>query len=125
MSDRWELIRAIHSDKTGVPPHVVDYIAVRDILFSCISGISNESIANFFHMDEEYVQEVLIEFLHFDGLEEDLTIRPYLFYKKSVNHVDFALQIHDIVPDADLIVELFYACEVFDKIKEEIIKYDK
>jgi len=124
MSDRWELIRAIHSDKTGIPPNVVDYIAVRDILFSCISGISNKSIADFFHMDEEYVREVIEEFFDTSGLSVDLPVRPYFFYKQDMSGSEFADKLSEYL-DPSSIMDMYLACAMFDKIKEEIIKYDK
>jgi hypothetical protein len=76
----WALVRVLHSLLTGIPPDVVDYIAVSKVLQGCVSGLSNQTIAKSFEMDEDYVRKVLEKFFSFEGWKWDLSINPILIY---------------------------------------------
>lgn len=118
----WDLIRAIHSDKTGIPPHVVDYIAVYDILKQCVSGKSVDTIAVFLEFTSEYVVEVSKKFLFTEGWSIDLSINPYQLYLAGLYNMrkyKRVMQCISSLSDYD-IMNSFRACYLFNKIEQEL-----
>lgn len=128
MEDNWRTIRAVHSSITGIPPHVVDYIAVEDILVNFVQGLSTTSIADLYEMDMSYIEEVLKDYLFCTGWVQDLKFNPLKVFKESFaeseifNNKIISYNIkygYDIPP-----FSLFNVCKLYIKIKEQIELWD-
>ncbi len=121
----WDLIRAVHSEKTGVPPHVVDYIAVYDILKLCVSGKSIDSIAESLEFTSEYVMETIGKFLLLPEWEE-CTINLYHLYLASLRDLQQYRKIVSRISSMSEqdITSSFSACYLFYGIEQELISHD-
>ena len=121
----WDLIRAVHSDKTGIPPHIVDYIAVYDILKHCVSGKSVDSIAESLEFTLEYVGETIGKFLL---LSEWIgySINPYHLYLASSQSIYRYRKIVSRISSMNEsdIVSSFSACHLFYEIEQELKSHD-
>lgn len=126
ISKHWELIRAIHSEKTGIPPHIVDCIAIYEILSKCVRGLSNKTISKLFDFKIQYVEVVLKEYLNFDGWRKNLAISPYHIYRASLtspNKFSKALQVMSNLSIQEIKMS-YEICFKFEKISKEIEKYE-
>lgn len=122
----WDLIKLIYWKKFGIPPMVVDFIAVQDVLRKCVSGYGNRTIC--FATDEpiNYVRDTLIYFLGFAGWDDDLDINPLAVYNACDNSFEKYKQ--DIVITSALLTDFqielsFKVCERYKTILKEIKKY--
>ena len=119
----WNKLRALHSEKTGIPLHIIDYIAVESILSLCVSGLSNKSIANHLDMDFDYVVDVIESFLKISGWEDDLDFNPNKeFHNAFMDVVQYSWLLTEY--EVDIVAKSFIACYRFNYIKEEIKNYE-
>ena len=88
----WEQIKQIYKEKYNVDPEIVELLAVMDILNAFVSGMSNKSIANCFDIDENYIDDVLIEYLNQIGWPYDLDKNPLRVYNLSMDEKDFEVK---------------------------------
>lgn len=123
----WDYILNKYSKAESLPPIVVEYIAVFDILKYSVEGISNKRISSRLNMPVDYIENVLIDFLHFTGWDVDIDFSPVaLFYLSACNYSVFyykviSTSLYDV---SDNIITLMYnICIRFNKIKETINKY--
>ena len=131
MSNEWELIRAIHSYKTNVPPHVVDLIAVKELLRLYAEGTCVTDISLLLSLDVEYVRAVLQDYYSvvFVDWSATLEFNPYKFYKESSGDLD--LYIEKVCLFADFVIlteaDIIYTwlvCKEYEIYKKEIEEYE-
>jgi hypothetical protein len=122
MNERWEIIKKIHSEKTGTPPHVVDYIAVFDILSKSVRGLSNITIAKLLKFDVGYVEEVLKTFLGYPGWCRNLEVSPLYCYELGfTSYTKFEILMKKDKTLSDEEIKLAYlTCMKYEIIKQEI-----
>ena len=81
MVSTWDILSKIYKKEFGVPKKVFTVMCTRAILLLCVSGMSNESIAEFLKIDENMVKKHVKDALNFDGWSMDLCYNP-LYYSK-------------------------------------------
>lgn len=121
IDEHWDQFTTILSKLFKVDKHIIDLIAVQEVLILIASGYSNKSVSRRLEMEEDYVSEVCQEFLKFPGYEEDLDINPYFAFRRSVSFDDFVFEIKLLtkVLDKDCIV-WYNVSEEYDKIRKEV-----
>lgn len=77
----WEFIQFIYKKNYDIPPRIIDYIAVMDIVELCARGKSCKSIAKLLKFSYKYVRSVILEFLNFDGWDKDFETDFLLRYE--------------------------------------------
>lgn len=82
----WDLVANVLAERLKMPRKVLDYIAVKDILTLCASGISDKEIGKFLDTDEAYVSEVIGTYLKTSGWQSNLDINPYMIFKTLLQH---------------------------------------
>ncbi|MEM4134559.1 MAG: hypothetical protein QXV73_05120 [Candidatus Micrarchaeia archaeon] len=116
----WDVIKSFYKNTFNIPTLYIDYIACYPILIDCVTGYSNASISRRNRVPEDYVQDVIIDFLNFLGWEEDLDINPYAIYKKTSGNFEFFTQ-EVLISSAYLTLEdikfIFRICKRFNKLK--------
>lgn len=125
----WESFKQYLHERTGIPSKVFDYMAVRDILHLIASGSGVDTVANFFDIEVETVQEVCSEFLNFSGYPEDLDINPYMifnqvnYYGRSIN--DFIHEVSTLTPyyTVEEIKSFYTICLRFKDIENTLERY--
>lgn len=119
----WDLIKKLYEDNFDVNGHVIDYVAVNDILKFCVSGFSNEKISGLLKLDQAYVHKVIYNFLGFYGWEADLDLSPWrIFCRVNGSKFAFAKEIEvltNLVND-DIIELAFRICSIYNSIRGEI-----
>lgn len=114
----WDLIRALHSEKTHIPPSVVDYIAVEEILRDCAVGLSNTTIASSYNMDIDYVNGCTNYFLEFSGWTDDLSVSPLVFFDNGELEKLSEFDLSD-----ETIKQARLVCLKYNRIKELIDEF--
>lgn len=125
-SKHWKLIQLINQGTTGIPPNILDIIAVKDILYHCVCGYSVEDISVTLDMDESYILEVIKDFLNFSGWEKSLRVSPYRLYRTSSEDIESFRKTFTLVgqiKDREIISSAYTICYRYDKLKEELQKY--
>lgn len=121
----WIKFRKFYSELYHIKNSLVDMIAVYEILLFCASGRSNKTIARFLDMEEDYVSDVLEEFISFRGFEYDLDLNPSSIFDRVENFEEFVNEVKLVSPlsvDTELI--LWYSvCTRFNSIRERIDKF--
>lgn len=127
VNKNWKLIRLANEKYLKIPPAISDFIAVKDILRLCVSGLSNKTIANELDTTVDYVKDVLQHYMEFEGWEEDADFNPYFIYKKSNdNFIAFCQELRNISPVTDLLdipLMMFRMSKIYDKIIEKITEF--
>jgi len=122
----WSHIKKLHSDKTGVPERIVEYIAIFEMCRLCATGVSNTTISEMLELEEYYVKESLIDYLDFPGFPANLAFSPYRFYK--VARGDFDTFVRNLKGTYNMpfkwIVTVFGLCTKVEFIEEKIKEYD-
>jgi hypothetical protein len=126
MNSSWQTVIDFYKIAFGIPEKVVNFLAVYEILESCCTGMSNDTIAKYLSEDSDYVKGVLIEFLNFRGWDKDLDISPLFVYNKVSGMKELywasVMAIPDLIPRS--YVEKSYSiCNKFLKIERMINKY--
>lgn len=103
----WDLFADTLADKLRMPRRVLDYIAVKDILILCASGICDSEIAKFLDTDEPYVREAIGSYLKTSGWQFNLDLNPYMIFKTLVLHgysslEDFCKELQVLSPTTTL-----------------------
>lgn len=121
----WAKFKLLFSDLFKVDSRMADLIAVQEILLFCVSGRSVRSISLYLNVSEEYVREVLYEFLKFQGFEYDLDLSPISVFKRHKDFDSFVIEIQTLSPvtiDKEFII-WYNICNKYDSIREEIAKF--
>jgi hypothetical protein len=122
----WDVIKRIYKDKFNVSGKVVDYIAVQKILKCCVDGHKNSVIASITKQPVGYVNDVIVEFLHFYGWKETLDICPLMCYKRASKDykrfIDICYKESNVLTK-DMIKTAFDICVIYHRILGEINKY--
>lgn len=119
----WYTVRDLIKKLFLISNQLIDYIAVYEILDLSMCGRSNKSISNAIDTDEDYVVEVLNEFLDFPGFEEDLDFYPITLYiksKGSFNMFETLCCTVDYYGDIELLYE---SCKKLVDIKKEVDRF--
>jgi hypothetical protein len=122
----WEEVKKLYGDKFNADEHLVDYIAVSDILKLCVSGLSNTTISRIMDLDCIYIERVNFSFLGFLGWQLDLDLSPWKIFK-SVNgdRLVFEKQIWDLTEllNDDIIDLAYRVCSIYSSIRKEIDEF--
>ncbi len=126
MTKTWEMIQTMYKKLHGIPPRVVDYMAVEPIVKLCADGRSNSFISRKLNLDISYVSFTLKEFLRFPGWEEDLDISPLSVY--NLSYRDFIVYKTNMrslssTIDKNTINKSFNICRSYHTIRKEIEEY--
>jgi hypothetical protein len=122
----WEYVKNFYVQHLHFPPRVVDYIAVDQILKYCVEGISVKSIAGYTESDEEYIAQVLVEFLEFLGWSEDLDVNPLAIYERlNGDYKEFRTEIELLTPlmPSVKINKSYGLVRKYLRIRKEVDKY--
>ena len=122
----WDAVKQLYKDKFGVEGHLVDYVAVNEILRMCVSGISNERICQSLGLDGVYVSGVIWDYLGFHGWALDLDLDPWrIFCSVTGNKWAFAKKIEDLTEllNNDIIEVAYRICSIYNSIQGEIEKF--
>lgn len=124
--DSWDFIKYFYKIKFNYPSHIVDLLAVSDILYNSCLGYSNTRISRKLHIDVNYVGSVLIEFLGFSGWYDDLIYSPIAIYKQDTRLDRFRVLVYniDIFLDENTINISYKICKQYYEIKDRIDKYN-
>jgi hypothetical protein len=126
-NERWIEIRKILSNAKGIPEHVVDYLATINVIRMCAHGLSTTKIAYFNDLSVEQVENILFQFIGFKGWLLDLDLNPWSVFETSRGNYEFydmkILSLTNLV-DCDIIRLSYRVCKAYERIKEEIEKYD-
>jgi len=122
MRNVWEEIKRLISDTTGISVGMVDLLAVKEILFQCVSGLSVSHIANYVDQDEKYVREVLEDFLGFGGWTFDLDFSPISCYNRSNNMEEFMESVKSFSPLTTKFVAImaYEQCERYKELERKL-----
>jgi hypothetical protein len=127
MEYSWTQTRKLLSDARDMPELVVDYIATVGIIKQCAYGLGNMKIAYFNDLEVEQVESILFQFLGFKGWLLDLDINPWHIYQTTQgNHELYEIRILSLtnLVDYDILRLSYKTCKTYERIKEEINKYD-
>lgn len=105
MSSVWEKVKDLINERTGLSFEILDLLAVNEILLQCVQGLSVTHIARYIEQDEQYVRDVLMEFLDFGGWEVDLDFSPIVVYNRCVDKKEF-------INDVDIFSPFTYSDDV-------------
>ena len=121
----WEKVKELIHNKTGISFEVLDLLAVNEILLQCVQGLSIAHIAYYVDQDEDYVSNVLEEFLGFSGWSLDLDFSPIVCYNRTNSLVEFLKEVDSFSPlTTKFVAKLSYEiCRKYKKL-ERIIKND-
>lgn len=125
-SKRWKLFTEYVSNEFGISEELLNYIAVEEILSCCVTGLSNNTIANICNCDIKYIKEVLNDFFEFDGWKEDLDINTYYLYESSGKIIDSYRMLIKTLSSASDDIDIdksFYICKKYEEILEKVNKY--
>lgn len=100
----WDAVKNIYYLKHGIPTDIIDLIAVKEILFKCVTGYSTEDISMYMQLSFDYVNEVLEHYFNFGGWTHSLQINPYPLYdedfqefKNRITEKDFFMEDEEII----------------------------
>jgi hypothetical protein len=125
-TNAWDCIKGIYKKRFNIPEKVVDYVAVQKILHGCVYGLKNTTIAKIAKESPGYVNDVIVEFLHFYGWKETLDINPIVWYNRANgNKKDFTYFCfkESGMMDVNMINTAFEICQTYKRIVEEIGKF--
>lgn len=124
--NNWEVVKALHSYKTGVSPIVVDLIAVQDILKYYATGLCVATISKSLKMDTAYVVETLEEFYpnSYKDIETDLKFNPYMFYKLAEDLNEYIVNTFIYISDEDELTRLYFVCTLYSRYEEILKNYE-
>lgn len=128
MGSNWELVRAIHSYQTKTPPHIVDLIAVQEILRLYVTGLCSKDIAKFLDTDITHVRTVLNEYYPqiFIDRESTLSFNPLLFYDRTFGSLDDYVQETFLLLDSEgEIIATYLSCRMYKIYEKEIDRYER
>lgn len=123
----WDLIKHFYKEKFNINPDVIEYISVNEILKKCVTGYSNDRIANSVNEPVEYVKDVIKDFFGFSGWEIDLDANPFAIYNRSRGDFNRYKEEISMVSSIfnDYIIKLSYnICKKYDYIKKIIKDYN-
>ena len=126
MANAWLVIQNLYKERYGIEPHLVDYVAVNDILKLCASGLSNKHICKSLDQSPIYVAQVLFHFLGFNGWDSDLDLSPWNVYNRvSGNKLAFEKEILDLTNllNDDIIDLAYRVCSIYASIRKEMEKF--
>ena len=124
--DVWKEFCEYVNTTLEIPKEILNLLAVNDILFACVVGLSNKTIANRFNLDIEYIKYTLKEFLDFEGWEYDLDLNAFNIYKRSNRDLNsFSLFVDTL---SSLVTKetkeiLFGLCEKYEELFKKVEKY--
>lgn len=116
----------IYTRKLKIPKSVVYLLSDYDIIYNCVSGLSNKSISEYLDIDEEDIKETLIKRLNFSGWYEDLEINPIYIYEKTNGIKDLYVKVIMSIPSnlyKPYINKSFRICKRFSEYERRINKY--
>lgn len=127
-NNSWRFLQAYLDYFQEVPPFVLDFLAIEEIIKYCISGISNKTIALSLDISEELIKDILEKFLEFSGWEEDLDISPMFFYNSSYGiYLLYRNKIEEVSPvtTEEIILQSYRVCHTYQNLLQKMrIKYE-
>lgn len=81
--DIYEKIKELYENKLGIDGCIVDLLADYEIMYYCVTGLSNQAISQLLSIEEEAVKEVLLSRFDFSGWETTLSFSPIYIYSKA------------------------------------------
>jgi len=128
MDNMWEFIQYLYKKYYNIPPRVVDYMAIYDIIEMCARGLSVRSISKRTKLPQKYIKPTIQEFLDFDGWKEDLDLDMYQRYKSLDG--DYGMFVSTIrttsaVSSGKEINTAYRICGKVEIIRKEIKKWVK
>jgi hypothetical protein len=124
MVNNWNLIRVVHSYTTKIPPHVVDLLAVQEILRLYATGIGSVGIAETLETDREYVEDTLSTYYSFPVRKETLTYNPVRYYRESFKDLDTFLINCFLLDTESELVDAYLICKFYEMYEKELEKYE-
>jgi len=121
VSKNWKLFKDKFVEQyKDVPPYIIDYIAIEDILLCHLKGEALEKICETYQLSPEYVTMVVGQFLKVTPRNIALDFNPYMVYNnKEVDKELFLKLVKNRIPEEE--GELLYdACVLFELIQEQI-----
>jgi len=121
----WKDILEFYKEKFGLKESYVNFVADQEILQACLSGLSNISIANAFHMHDEDASATIEAYFGFGGFSRDLDINPYMLYnvfrdrgysKKSFNR-ELRLLSKELTNNK---IDIYSCCEKLKRLEDKI-----
>lgn len=126
VSKNWKVFKEkfIETHK-NVPPYILDYIAVEDILLSHLKGYSIEKICEIYQLSEEYVTIVIGDYLRVSPRRVALNFSPYSIYKnEKIDKNKFLNFVKNKLPEEEG-EALYDACMLFELVEEQIEEFYK
>lgn len=128
MNKQWKKCIEYLTSNLPIKPRdeIFDFIAVEEILYFCVSGLSNDTIKQKLNLSLNYIENVLLEFLKFSGWKKDLDISIWIIYLIATkNYTNYTLMFNLLSPqfNKQLYKQTFEVCKRYDKIYNEIEDY--
>jgi hypothetical protein len=122
MENVWEEVKKIINKNTDISVEILELLSVNEILSQCVSGLSVSHIARYIDQDEKYVREVTLEFIGFEGWNEDLDFSPIVCYNRSNSIEEFKEDIKSFsyVPKTYGFIFIYDLCKRYKKLEERI-----
>lgn len=109
-NEHWDEFLKLASEKTGTPERILELVAIYDILELAVAGYCNKSVAMRLGMQEDYVSEVIQDYLDFPGFYED----------QDINLITADLESLPLDKDKDLCYNVY---NKFTVIRKELDEY--
>lgn len=116
MKDKtWEEIRLFYLQRFDIDPELVDIVADMEILKLCVSGASNDHIADSLELSTVHVSDTIQRYFHFPGWRVDLDINPLSLYRKNSDYVQMSRSISNLSPEEIRICH--GVCSIYDELE--------
>lgn len=119
----WNYIQYLYKKYHNIPPSLVDKMAAVGILELCANGFPNEKISFLCELPVDYVTEIIKQYFHFEGWNEELDIVPYsLYYTMGKDYNTYVREVNNLSRMMKLseVRKSFGICSILDRIKKEI-----
>jgi len=126
VNENWKEITDIYEELFNIPRHIIEYVAVHDSLLLCTSGKSNKSVAELQGTTEDLVEGDCVEFLGFDGWNEDLDVNPlFIYHSVFGNYTKFIgrCDLESSKMTLEQIEQSFVVCKAFVEMEKQIDDY--
>lgn len=79
----YDFVKNIYEYRHNIDGYIVDLLADYDILYYCVTGLSNKVISELLDIDEEDVKNTLINRFNFSGWKVTLNFSPIYIFNRS------------------------------------------
>lgn len=96
----YESIKNLYKEHFNIDGDLVDLLADYEIMYYCVTGLSNKDISEILDIEEKAIKDVLINRFNFYGWRTNLDYNPIFIYNKvNGNKVLFYTAIKAIFPE--------------------------